>query len=119
MKKSELEEKFASLWVENSQIELARQIKKVIPGRRFSFDFGHHESRVLIEIQGGIWMRKSGHNTGAGILRDCIKNNLAILNGWVVFMIPSNLINAEYCGIIEETIKSRLHESQSKSDPFS
>jgi hypothetical protein len=56
---------------------------KCIPGRKFAFDF--HIGKLLIELCGGTWMPKSGHNTGRFIQRDYEKANLAILNGYDVF----------------------------------
>jgi hypothetical protein len=46
--------------------------------RKFAFDFGWPEYRLLIEIQGGIFMRHGGHNTPSGLIRDYEKCNYAI-----------------------------------------
>ena len=55
---------------------------KAIPGRRYSWDFAFYDHRLLIELQGGVWMAKGGHNTGGGITRDCDKLILATLAGY-------------------------------------
>lgn len=39
---------------------------------------------VILEVEGGIWMKKGGHNTGAGITRDIEKYNEAALLGFIV-----------------------------------
>jgi len=61
---------------------------KAIPGRRFAFDFwisnGATGKNLLVELQGGVWMKRAGHNTGKGIQRDCLKLNLATLNEYAV-----------------------------------
>ena len=57
---------------------------KAIPGRRFAYDFYLPEYNLLIELQGGTWMKRSGHNSGSGIQRDCEKLNLAVLEGFDV-----------------------------------
>lgn len=51
---------------------------------------------AALEIEGGVWMNKSGHNTGKGILRDMEKQNLAVANGWrVLRLTPSQVCNGE------------------------
>lgn len=64
---------------------------QAIPNRRFRFDFAIEpiaETRLLIEVQGGTWV-KSGHSTGTGIQRDCEKHNLAVLAGFRVLAFTS------------------------------
>ena len=60
---------------------------KCIPGRRLAYDFfitvkNKRPLYLLIELQGGTWMKRSGHNSGQGIQRDCEKLNLATLEGY-------------------------------------
>ena len=72
-------------------IEYKREYKP-IPGRRFAYDFFigslNRDMPLLIELQGGTWLyrvgRNSGHNTGRGVQRDCLKLNLATLNEYAV-----------------------------------
>jgi len=68
-------------------IEYKREYKP-IPDRRFAYDFFigslNREVPLLIELQGGTWMKRAGHNTGKGIQRDCEKLNLATLNEYAV-----------------------------------
>lgn len=54
------------------------------PVRRWRFDFAWPEERLAVELQGGIWQGKSGHNTGKGLLRDMEKGNAAQAAGWSV-----------------------------------
>lgn len=66
---------------------------KAIPGRKFRWDF--RNGNVLIEVQGGTWGRKrSGHSTGAGIWRDCEKNNLAVLHGFRPLLFTSDMVTS-------------------------
>jgi len=71
----------------NNSIQFEREYKP-IPGRRFAYDFFigslNRDMPLLIELQGGIWMKRAGHNTGKGIQRDCLKLNLATLNEYAV-----------------------------------
>jgi very-short-patch-repair endonuclease len=64
---------------------------KAIPGRRFRFDFAFIPERLLIEIQGAVWIG-GAHSRGWGIERDCDKHNLAILQGWRVLMFPTSAV---------------------------
>jgi len=54
---------------------------RAIKGRRYAWDFYIASLNVLIEIQGGTWV-KSGHTSGVGIQRDCTKANMATLHGF-------------------------------------
>ena len=77
---------------------LAHKIKfeqevKLIPGRRFSFDFFLPEHNIAIEVQGGTWSSsKMGHNSGSGIRRDCEKSNLAQKHGYRIFKFTSDMV---------------------------
>ena len=107
-KQSNLEKKFISLWEKSYKLSLEEELC-LIPGRRFRFDFVHQESKVAIEIQGGVFMRgNSGHSSGKGITRDCEKSNLAIYQGYVVFKLTNAMITEENLAMIHETIQSRL-----------
>lgn len=79
-KRTELEDELAI------QYKLARLPEPereycAIPGRKYRWDFAFVGQKVLVEVQGGIWI-KGGHSTGTGILRDCEKLCLAESNGW-------------------------------------
>lgn len=54
---------------------------------------GLPSSPVLIEVQGGIWV-KGGHSTGTGITRDAEKNNLAVLAGYRTLIVTSEHIKS-------------------------
>ena len=63
-----------------------------IDGRKFVWDF--QVDNILIEIQGGIFMAKGGHNTGKGISRDYEKANLATLHGFKTLFFTSEMVNS-------------------------
>lgn len=54
------------------------------PTRLWRFDFCWREQMVALEIEGGIWMAKSGHTGGTAITRDTEKYNEAQILGWTV-----------------------------------
>ena len=66
---------------------------RAIPGRRFKFDFAWVDQRLLVEVQGAIFV-KGGHSTGTGIMRDHEKNNLAVIAGWRVIYVNSTTIDS-------------------------
>lgn len=51
--------------------------------RRFRFDFAIPNMKVGIEYE-GLNSAKSGHTTLVGYTSDCVKYNLAQLEGWIV-----------------------------------
>lgn len=106
--RSELELQFDSLWsLLYPNVDLWIE-EKIIPGRKFRFDYVHLESKVAIEINGGIWARgDSGHSSGTGLLRDYEKNNLAIQEGYVVFWLAGEMITEECLKRIHQTICNR------------
>ena len=80
--KSYLEAMFAAqLRAENLYFE--EQVK-LVPGRKFAADFFLPQLRLVIEIQGGTYIR-GRHNRPEGFRADCEKNNLLTLLGYRVF----------------------------------
>lgn len=78
---------------------------RACPPRRYRWDMCYREIKLLVEVQGGIWV-KGGHSTGAGITRDCEKNNLAVQNGWRVLYFTGDMVNSgEALRVIEKELK--------------
>ncbi len=82
-------------------------------GRRFRWDFADPINKVLLEVQGAIWIPNSGHTSGTGIRRDHSKLNIAQFHGWTVFQFDDKAIKElsaielvrDYyarCGIIQK-----------------
>jgi very-short-patch-repair endonuclease len=55
-------------------IEFQREVK-FHPTRKWRADFTI--GKLMIEIDGGLWLKKGGHNTATGIMRDMEKGNAA------------------------------------------
>lgn len=55
------------------------------PTRLWRFDYAHPALKIAVELQGGIFGKRSAHNSGVGIRRDMEKNNEAQRLGWRVF----------------------------------
>jgi hypothetical protein len=106
---SRIEIKFAQIWTSlDTGYKLVNEYA-FCPPRKFRADFAHIESRVLIDIQGGVWMKGSSkHSSGVGITRDCEKLFLASSNGYATFYLTDGMINKDNLIVIAATIKSRL-----------
>lgn len=66
---------------------------KALANRRYRWDFAWPSYSLLVEVQGGIWM-KGGHSSGAGITRDCTKLSLATLAGWATMQVTKDHIES-------------------------
>lgn len=106
---SHLEKRFENLWYSVApDLPLEHQKAKVIPNRRYVYDF-FTPPNVLFEIQGGTYARgRSGHSSGTGIARDADKVNQAQLLGYNVFVLPVNHLTkayietlANYCRLLQ------------------
>ena len=110
--RTELEDEFAAQ-LDLARIEYEREYA-AIPGRKFKWDFhfgrdswviGLPSSPILLEIQGGIWI-KGGHSTGIGIERDMEKLNLATINGFRVLQVGKKHIKSgEALRWVQEAVK--------------
>ena len=94
-------------------VEFERELM-LVPNRRFRFDFTFRSAGLVAEIEGGTW---SGgrHTTGAGFRQDCVKYNLASLEGWTVMRFTSDMVKK---GLALEQIVAYLdqEEAQASSD---
>ena len=81
---------------------------KAIPDRKFAFDFYIPKCKLLIELQGGTFMSKGGHNTGRGIRRDCEKGNLAVLEGYAVLHFTTDMVESgEALQLVERILEEK------------
>ena len=85
------------------------------PKRRWRIDFAWPEQRVALEVQGGIHMAKSGHNTAAGITRDCEKANEAVVLGWKVLSVTADQIRD---GSAIDWLRRLMFEQGAEVAPF-
>lgn len=113
---SHLEQRFAALWLSlYPTIDLHSEYR-FSPPRRYRWDFCHLSSKVAIEIQGGVWMGRSGHSGGSGLLKDYEKLCLAAAQGWKVFLLADSMITDEYLKLIESAIVSDGVQTPSEFD---
>jgi hypothetical protein len=81
---SRLEARFALYWSGLGGPELRRELV-FHAERKWRADFAHIESRTLIEVEGGVFIKGGGrHNRAAGFIADAEKYLAAFLAGWNV-----------------------------------
>ena len=100
---SKLELQFEQLWEAYfSHIDLEAEVK-LIPNRRFRFDFVHHPSKTIIEINGGNW-KYGRHCRPQSLLSEYEKLNLAQLSGYKVFILTAEMLTNEWLQLIADFI---------------
>ncbi len=106
---SRLEERFLMLWNHVKGPDLEREYR-FHHERRWRADFAQMEARVLIEIEGGIWVN-GRHNRAAGFNADLEKYMEAGLAGWRVFRFGPDQITLEnverLAALVAEAIRPR------------
>ena len=105
--RSKLEEQFLSLWGFYNPDTPLQEEYVFYPGRKWRADFAHPESKVLVEIEGGIW-NQGRHTRGKGYMDDCEKYNSAALAGWLVVRLAGkDMISRDWVDRISLAIESR------------
>lgn len=66
---------------------------RLIPGRKFPWDFVWRAQRLCVEVQGGTWTQ-GAHSRGAGQSRDAEKQALATLAGWRCLTVTGDQIRS-------------------------
>lgn len=78
------------------------------PERNFRFDFAWPSLMLAVEVEGGTWMKKGGHNSGAGVARDIEKYDIAASLGWLVLrFITKQAVDGTAVFRIKEEIDKR------------
>jgi very-short-patch-repair endonuclease len=96
MAQSKLESRFLFLWRVAQGPPLEREVQ-FHPSRRWRADFAHLESRTLIEIEGGIFLRGGGrHSRGAGYAKDAEKYLEAVLADWTVIRLTERQLELDF-----------------------
>lgn len=77
---------------------------RAIPSRRWRWDIAFIPNRVLVEVNGGTWV-KGGHSSGRGIRRDYEKTNAAVMGGWHPFSVSGDMVrDGSALKLIQEAI---------------
>jgi len=84
---SHLEESLA-LQIKAAGLPVPVREYAAIPDRRFRFDFAWPDRALLLECQGGVFIR-GGHSTGVGITKDAEKASLAAVHGYRLILVTA------------------------------
>mgnify|MGYP006445078117 FL=1 len=105
-KRSHLEQLFELHWERlYPEVDLWAE-QKLIPHRRFRFDFVHYPSKTAIEVNGGNW--GGGRHTRAGALnQEYEKILLAALEGYTVIFLSQDQIDEEYLEMVHQVLVAR------------
>lgn len=75
-------------------------------GRKWRFDFAIPESKLAIEIEGGVWIT-GRHNRASGYLKDMEKYNTATVLGWrILRFTPEQIGKEETYKMIQQCIEA-------------
>lgn len=86
--------------------------------RRWRFDYAWPSIKLALEVEGGTWAG-GRHTTGAGYSRDCEKYNEALIIGWRVLRVTTDMIKDGSAadqvgramrGSLDQTIKAKRKE---------
>jgi very-short-patch-repair endonuclease len=111
---SPLEWKFALCWQAVHGPDLVHEYR-FNPDRRWRFDFAHPASKVAIEIEGGTWVAGS-HGRGARYGTDCEKYNAALLAGWQVFRLTTDMVGTAWAQTILKHIATVCYKASGDTD---
>lgn len=89
-----------------------------IPGRKFEADFYFSRLKLVIEVDGGLWMKRGGHTTGAGAKRDRERDMLAYLTGGILTLrvASDHVKSGEAIEWLKEAIPRRREEVLGNGD---
>lgn len=88
---SELEDELA-FQLKAAKIPYEREIR-FHPKRRWRWDFVVQDTKIAIEVEGGIW-GMGRHTRGAGFQKDAEKGNEAVILGWKVLRVTPQHIRS-------------------------
>lgn len=70
-------------WANEKKLDLVSEFK-FNENRKYRFDWAIPDLKLAIEFEGGIFQKKSGHNTATHYTKDANKYNLAQSDGWKI-----------------------------------
>lgn len=108
-KKTVVEEAMASQ-LDEAGLTGYKQNSYFIKGRKFQADFWYPELRLALEVDGGVWMPRSGHTSGAGYTSDRERDVEALLQGIITVRYTSDQVRNGYA---IETFK-RIHANRAR-----
>ncbi len=82
------------------------------PGRKWAFDFAWPDENIklAVEIQGGAYMQRSGHNTASGQTKDYEKWRMAARLGWRV--LPFSTVDMKHAADVVQEVAEILCKAE-------
>lgn len=66
-----------------------------IPGRKFQADFLFEREKIVLEVDGGVWLgNKGGHTGGKGATSDRERDCLGLINGYLTVRVVSEHVRS-------------------------
>ena len=81
---------------------------RAVPDRKFRWDFGWPDARLLVEVQGGVYAKGRSAHSGASLARDFEKLNLAARWGYRCLMFGPPDLRGRALTTTVETIRRAL-----------
>lgn len=76
------------------------------PTRRYRADFAYVPEKLLIEVQGGVWV-SGRHNRASGYEADCRRTCEAMKHGWRILPVtPAMIESGEAVAYVETTLRA-------------
>lgn len=110
----------ADSYLERKFLDMVELYRLPIPLREvefyeFRFDFAWPSIKVAVEIDGGTFSRYGGHALGKRYQLDCIKQNMAQLNGWIVLRADKEMIDTKmFIENVKSAIRNRVNSKMNK-----
>lgn len=76
-------------------IPVPERQEKIIPNRKFQFDFSWPLYKIVVEVDGGEWIQ-GRHSRGKGMASDNEKMNEVQLLGWKIFRFTGKQVTSGY-----------------------
>lgn len=66
-----------------------------IPDRKFQADFLFARQKIVLEVDGGMWLGpRGGHTSGEGATSDRERDCLALINGYITIRVASSHVRS-------------------------
>lgn len=91
-RQSDLEDAFEHWWSLLGDATPYKRQYKFHPTQNYAADFAFPDEMLLVEIEGGIWIR-GAHSRGSGVMKDIKRQNAATKLGWAMLRIPGHHVN--------------------------
>lgn len=78
--------------------------------RKWKFDFAWPGLKVALEVEGGTWLAKGGHNHPGDFLNDMDKYNEAAIDGWWMLRVTPEMVphtDGRAAFLVERMLKAR------------